>query len=459
MNFYLLSFHGTLLSRVPGRSEVTQVPLGPGLDRNDLLRVALDPDRFRQPYADFIEQKPVAAEAADIRHLGACDIHPFPDTRTVALARDGFYAGLPPQGLLEINRSAVQDWERFLPCSDADLDFLLALSKDRWIIKSTRALVEPGAIGLGQAFSLNIGPLSIPLNYNLPFEQKHAPFRFTVLSEGWKINEILLFRPLIYYLAFGEDNVFQQLSYSLISLSLAAQYRGKVWVYSDKDAGEIHRAMHWMAPDQLTAKPLIASDWVGFVAGKYCILEDEAADAYQPVVYMDPDIIYNADIQPMLIAMAVSEKMTAPLESFSGLEHAPSVGAALLQHDHEHPGFASGFNCGTIGIPNLPSQRHHLRLIRRLICNILGQRGRSALHWVDQEVANYVSYKMAHFETHEISTYVRYGFEGPPPVPTEPLSGLVHFWGIARPGRPQVMRDYLDRVLKRQEAARNDAKS
>ncbi|MCB8883464.1 hypothetical protein ACELLULO517_24665 [Acidisoma cellulosilytica] len=456
MRFYLISYHGALMARTADRTGITHLSVGQIRDREELVSVDLDPDTFRQPFVDFIEQKASLPTEADVKFLGPCEIYPYPASRTVAIARNGSFASAPPGGTVEINRTEVKDWEHFLPCSDEDLDFLQRLLAEQWIVKSTRSLINPETITFGEKFNLHIGHLAIPLNYNLPFDQKHAPFRFTVLSEGWKVNEILLFKPMIYYLAFGEDNVFQQLSLSLVSLGAVGHYKGQVWVYSDRDLASIRAEMPWVPRDRFTVKPLRPNDWVGFVAGKYCILEDDDAHHYQPVIYMDPDIIYNADIQAMLIAMAVSDKLTAPIEVFSGLEHAPSVGATLLQLDHELPRFASGFNCGTIGIPNIPSQLHHLKLIRRVICNILGQRGRSALQWVDQEAANYVSYKIAHFETHEVSKYVRWGFEGPQ-IPIGPLTGLVHFWGVARAGRPQVMRDYLDRVLRHHSLPAADA--
>ena len=55
----------------------------------------------------------------------------------------------------------------------------------------------------------------------------------------------------------------------------------------------------------------------------------------------------------------------------------------------------AGFNTGTLGIPNLRAHAETLRLIRRIIMNHAAVHGRSALPFVDQEIANYVSYRIA----------------------------------------------------------------
>ena len=105
----------------------------------------------------------------------------------------------------------------------------------------------------------------------------------------------------------------------------------------------------------------------------------------------------------MLHAIAMSDRIVAPIEVFSPLASAPSVGSTLLQRDGCSPRFACGFNTGTLGIPNLTRHARTLRLIRRIIVNQGTLNGRAALPWADQEVANYVSHRVGNFDTGLIS--------------------------------------------------------
>jgi hypothetical protein len=67
--------------------------------------------------------------------------------------------------------------------------------------------------------------------------------------------------------------------------------------------------------------------------------------------------------------------------------------------------------------------------------------GRMALPYVDQEIANYVSYRMAHFDTGLLSRFVRVASDD---AHLGPRCGLVHFWPVAgAAARVQAMRDYL----------------
>jgi hypothetical protein len=244
--------------------------------------------------------------------------------------------------------------------------------------------------------------------------------------------------------ALGEEHILAQLHTSLNSLGEIGGYTGQVLVFTDRAQAEIAAAAPGLKPEQISAAPLPASEWVGYVAGRYCILEQQAAFSYQPVVYMDPDIVFNTRVQDMLVAMAVSERLTAPIETFSSLANSPSVGANLLQQDNAQPRFACGFNGGTIGIPNLVHHRHTVQLIRRIIRNYLAIKGRHGLPWVDQEVANYVSYKIAHVDMNEVSRFVRYGDKRASTM-LGALTGLVHFWQIHdRQERAAGMLRYLN---------------
>ena len=70
--------------------------------------------------------------------------------------------------------------------------------------------------------------------------------------------------------------------------------------------------------------------------------------------------------------------------------------------------------------------------------------GRMALPFVDQEIANYVSFRLSHFDTGLISRFVRFAGDD---AHLGNRCGLVHFWPVAGgAARAQAMRTYLARL-------------
>ena len=416
--------------------------------RERLACIDVDVRQVRETYDAFIAETAGDTVTSTVRHLGDRLIHLNPNRKTISIENNGLYLCAEPDGRAEENRGSVDVWESFVACSDEDLDIIAMILKSLWILKSSRRIIDGATLTSGENYALVLGGLHIPLAHNLPFDLGQLPFRLLVLVDGWRIDELVLYKPLIYYLAFGDDNVFEQLAISLQSLIELGHYKGDVLVFSDRSHEAIAGENPWLPPDRLHVASKPAKDWVGFVAGKYCIIEEKQAYGYQPVIYMDPDIIYeDMNAEDLLVSVAVANRLCAPLEPFSRLADSPAVGATLLQLDHAEPRFACGFNGGTIGIPNLPAHRHTLELIRRIISNYSSMNGRGVFKWVDQEAANYVSYKIAHFDTREMSQFVRFSSTHSP-VAVEPRRGAIHFWGVLRVNRPRLMRAHLEAVAE-----------
>ena len=474
MRYCLASFHGTLLCLRPGAG-LYQRPWS-GETPADLIWLTLPPEFASVSYVQTITGAPPATAAVTFPGLGPVVVRTCTPRNVISIERNGQYVCAEPSGTVACNRPAADDWEKFALVAEDDLAALRWLREESWILRSTGQIIPgheitfapgdrsaltryrstvPGAqITLPAGPSLSIGGRILPLAQNLPLARHHAPFRFPIHPDGWKLDELILYRPLIFYVAFGESTL-AQLRISLRSLVEIAGYEGQVLVFTDYPQEKLCEEIPGLASARLLTATFPATDLTGFVAGKYCILEEQRAWSHAPVVYMDPDIVFNTDIRPLLVDIASATRLCAPLEDFSRLATAPSVGAELLQQDGEEPRMACGFNGGTIGIPNLKEHAATLGLIRRTIMNYLSLHGREALHWVDQEAANYVGYKLGTFETVRLTRRVRYGF-ATDAKELGPLTGLVHFWGI-RPKneRPPLMQHYLDLLLAQRKATKS----
>ncbi len=439
---YFLTTHGTLLVHRDGG--LAHESLRDIKDSANLFGVDLPIEAIRHDWRDFIAdhtRPPVAFTADPIE--GA--IGPDPTLDIVTIARDDgkILSAGREGGVTAWTDSDPAEWERFLPLSERDLGQILQLYASTWIIRSTGSLVRGWDVSLSRTFNLRVGPIEIPLNRNLPFEGRPWPFRITFLLEGWRVEELCLYRPMIFYAASTSPAVQAQLQQSVASLIQFGRYEGDVHVLTDMPHAELAATLPDLARDRLSVQSLGPQDFAGFVASKYGILDHAPAWEHQPLLYLDVDIVINAGLQPMLATIAASDRIVAPAENVGPMRTWPPVGGTLLQSDGHDSRFALGFNAGTLGIPNLPVHAGTLRLIRRTLSNILKARGRDALPWVDQEVANYVSYRLACVDTVAISRFVRYGGTHDADTPGA-LSGMVHFWNTGKGDRHQVMARYIE---------------
>ncbi len=447
---YFLTTHGTLLTRgedgIIGHAALRDVA-GPGA----LFRLDVPVEGLRRDFRAFVERAappPVLFRHDDI--AGSLDIDP--DRNLVSLRSDGRVLTAAPQGgAIGWTDSTPDAWERLLPLTEIDLGQIVQLASNIWIVRSTHALVKGWQIEFAPGFVLRLGPIDIPLPANLPFDARTWPFRLGLLVDGWRVEELCLYRPMVFYTSYRSPAVHAQLFLSIRSLLEFGKYDGHVHVLTDLAHDALCGSVDGLDRDRATVQRLAPSDWPGFVMSKYCILEHDPAWQHQPVAYLDPDIVINADIRPMLIEMALSDHITAPTEDVGPMRTWPSVGASLIQRDGYDPRYARGFNAGTLGIPNLHAHAHTLRQIRRIIANILASDGREHLAWVDQEVANYVSFRVANFDTTTLNRFVRYGAPHDSEIPGI-LSGLVHFWATSKNERHLLMARYVD-VLRSHAAS------
>jgi len=441
---FLLTWHGTLLCRQRQSGALVHRPLLPAA-QDDVEPIALNvPIELLQPsFSNHLRAAQPELPANPPGELQRFQLAWSDDCRTVILKAGSSLLSAEPHGdRTDLFRTEARGWENFLPLSAIDLATLRTLLGASWLIGSSGALVERPEIG--QYFLLRLGETQIDLRYQLPFDLANWPFRLTVLQDGWRIERIFQYRPLIYYAAFGHSEIMQQLAISIRSLIEFGRYEGPILVLTDQSPTSVASFLFPTDAARVSLLQFEPIDRHGFMTARYLLHDWPQGRQFQPVLYLDTDVIIDNEVAPILRDVAMADRIAAPVELMSTLARNPASGATLLQRDLCSPGYMAGFNSGTLGVPNLRDHAETLRLIRRIIVNHGLLVGRDALPFADQEIANYVSYRTGCFDTALISRFVRYAGHD---AHEKARCGMVHFWPV--PGaaeRVRAMRNYLEQL-------------
>jgi hypothetical protein len=367
-----------------------------------------------------------------------------PDHRSLIIANAGrCLRAVAPGDAVDLVDNDTGPFSRFLPLTPADLGALREIGSSRWLVKSDD-VKQPVHGHLSPGFMLAIGSLGVDLRWNLPLELSEFPHRLTLLRDGWRVDQVYRYRPLVYYAAFGDPAIIQQFALNLRSLVTAGEYEGDVAILTDRSIDEIRALAPPMMRGSLVVLRSEARDRIGGMAARLAISGWRDAWTFQPLLYVDTDIIFDRPITPMLYAIAQSDRIAAPMEPHASLAESVFVGSNLLLDDGCDPGSSMGFNSGTLGIPNLGRHSHTIELIGRILRNRASILGRHSMPVAEQPIANYVSFRLANFDTDLITPYVRLSGDT---VDPQDRQGIVQFcWVPGTDKRVEAMGDYLAQV-------------
>jgi len=376
--------------------------------------------------------------------FGGWTVTRSPDHRSLMFARDGRFLTVQDHtdALASVAGNAGEStW--FLAITGDDLTVLAGIMSGEWLVQSTEPGTPPERGNPGRGFSLTFGPAAFDLRWNLPFDRSEWPHRLPLLRDGWRIDLIYRFRPLIYFAAFGAPEIMRQFALSLQSLATAGAFEGAIAVLTDKTPAEIAALAPPGMRAPLVVLPTAACDSMAYMAARLTIGSWPDAREFQPLLYVDADILFDRPVAAMLWDIARSDRICAPAEP-ELLASSMFVGCGLFQADNCSPGSRLGFNSGTLGIPNLQRHGRMLDLIGRIMHNRASLFGREALPYTDQSIANYVLFRLDAVDTERISPYVRLANHAADPADRR---GLVHYcWVAGAAARADLMRAYLQKL-------------
>ena len=289
-----------------------------------------------------------------------------------------------------------------------ELEMLRTMSARDWLRPHDRTLITAGSIRVGRDFVLEIGPSAVPLHDVLPLDGAKPPFRVLVLRDRWRIEELLLLRPLV--LIVGP---------SRRAGTTAASFR----------ASDAEVAVRIVAgPDEEEA----------FLASA------EAAE-WQPILRLTPDVVADGATAPLFRALVLADAMCSVPLARDASSGTPGPGLTLVQE----AGFdasrdARGFDPALLSIPNA---RHDAvishRLALRLADRLRAGRDGGAMVWATEEAANYAA-RVRNVAV-DLSTLPRFVGDHDE---AEGRRGLLRFSATTDPA------ERVRRMLRQQEVAR-----
>lgn len=370
----------------------------------------------------------------------------------VAFELDGNFLSAREDGSV-LMAGACYSWECFSPIAlDQFADLVWILTND-WVLRESGERHAAHTIKMGGRKLIEIGshrwsldeilPLFEPIRYEAG-PHNGLPARILLFRDGWKCDELIRYQPLVIFVMFGSGPWANQFRLATASLSEIGRYDGQVLVITDQSRSYVESLMPHRLRDHLLIEPMLGLDRLDFVGARLTIGNIPDISHYQPAVYADLDVIFDLPIEPILRKLVVSDRMTAQVEPYAPIAERPSVGGTLIEMDASKLGTQFGFNAGIMGFPDLHRFGRVLRAMYHCLSMHTAARGRTALEWHDQPIANYIAGKLDVFDPTLFTEATRIPpFDGvlDPSTPT----GFVHFWpsGSHIDNKAEQMRSYV----------------
>ncbi|HVZ08802.1 hypothetical protein [Rhodopila sp.] len=312
-----------------------------------------------------------------------------------ALEANGIFLCAEADGTLSLTRSQQGAWEVFAPVDETDLDWLAELVRRAWLSASHDTVLPAGSIRPTTGFTVQVGQITIGLAEVLAARPAAtARHDITLHYDGWKVERLSPWRPLVYLTAFGADDVFERLSLALQSLRQFGRYDGEILLFTDRMPEQLGGAVPPGMERQITLATAPARDSLDHAAAKYRIHDIPALAAHRPLLYLAPDVLCDQPIGGLLRAIHRADRLCLALEDDLLGTH-NLYGANLFAADQTaRPRNERGATAGLIGIPDIHLARRSFPVV--LSCLYALARGtgtRQPLEWYDQPVLNYVLHK------------------------------------------------------------------
>ena len=330
---YLLTWMGTVLCQDPATRQLVHRPLRDLNGTSDLIELRPAPTE-----SDRSEGKPTMVPVRISKREKTAYIH---------LSDGNLFLCAEPDGSASFSRQRASGWESLLPVEADDLEALRFITENRWVHTSTGRIC---AAALRADGTLRIGALTFALEGNVPLPfargagQPGKVRGFSIFRDGWKLEDFVLFRPLIIFVAFKSDAIFAMLELALKSLHAIGRYEGELLIITDRTIEQLEPII----PPGIRSRTHLwareASGEMDFYASRYWVVDWPGALDFQPVLYLDTDVIVDRPVGDVLSMLVLSKTLSAQQEKFSLLQFYRLFCTSLFAEDRTVVECRFGFN-------------------------------------------------------------------------------------------------------------------
>lgn len=348
---------------------------------------------------------------------------------------------------LYLDDAVTEQSGSYLLLDDVVFERLRYIKSQDWIQSSNGKIISRHDIVMSENYAVTVDGRSafIAENSFRPVGRDTEKAAYAHLSfglgSGWRWEEYRLYRPLVFFAIFDSEVHLKRLRQSLRSLREIASFNGDVVLLTNLPNHVVaeHLGTYRTGVETVTMpKRHAVEPW----ASRYRIFEWEHAWRYQPLLYVDSDVVFDRAIDDMLPELTMLDRLAAGSESFSHYDTSDSVGCGLFRQDGYIPG-GVGFNSGIICIPNVAIGAYPLALIYKTACKL--NESDTHVNWRDQPVANYIGAKLHCFDMTIMTRLIRSNNDDP-----SSACGFVHFWGEETGYDKRDRMDmYISRILSR----------
>ncbi|WP_144439961.1 hypothetical protein [Methylobacterium sp. AMS5] len=380
----------------------------------------------------------------------------FVDEEFVYFDINGQQLSAEPDGTVDF-KVWREVYEKFWLFSSQSLPILLL--NNSWYSISLKRIIEKSQITFKPNFIIKVGEIEFGIKnvnkYGCNIDGKQI-----YLSYGtYKVEKLLLFKPLMYFSAYGRDQSFFLLKMCIDSIERFGCYDGNYLIITNKSEIFIRSLLDFVPPDRLQLAAIPVVDETDMVCARFKVIDVDSINLYQPIVYSDFDIICNGSIKDMLgdiVGNDPANSSTIFVKSEGPLDHQSYGGVLTLADETATIGRGDrfsiirspiGFNSGVIGFRNAEHVRGDFTAVVSCIYfQIENGTDRQSYEVYDQPAANYVYNKIASYDVSLIDKYIHPW----PPLENEKIvdKGLIHFCGGVGPmHKVDRIKSYYDYIL------------
>ena len=311
----------------------------------------------------------------------------------------------------------------------------------RWVTSDSRVPMDAALVGQDDVV---IGAYQTSLQAVIasrPDSSERMPLEFCLTYDTWKILPLKLYRPLVYYAAFGDDDIFGCLRAAIESLLEFGKWTHDIGVLTRlEDVERVNAAVADLGlGNRLHIVIVPGIDILDWCHACYRIDTAEIFATHQPILYLDIDVICDAPLDGFCLQLIHSRMIEVLPEGQLGNGDLDTDGNWFGSHLMAADGLSfdpseAGFSAGILGFANKTVAQQAFSAILRSSyyhAEQTGTRRRTKGH--DQPFAGYVMKKLGVASTALLPAVASLHRVDPAttplPVPAR-ASGLAHFNGI-----------------------------